>query len=208
MSFISKMVRIVRNVTASSGTKGPKNPGARKSSARRYPKGSFNHTSRAGRSHSPLRRGEIIAYHGTPKINNVQSILKDGFMVTGANGNALGDGIYLTSSLSTARGYAGSSGVYLKCRVRLGKSCQWNEKINKRFSAWCQRKGVSQDNSARTGFLLQHGFHTLQSGNVIVVLMPRYSNPTAYKYRHPRIRVLGVHRASDGHPIRSYYGGK
>jgi len=116
-------------------------------------------------------------------------------------GNALGDGVYLTTDLNTAKGYA-SGGAYLKCLVTLGRTCVWGTPMQARFAAWCQSRGVRQDNSAMTAFLLQHGFKTLQSGNVIVVLAPQFANPTAWKRKSRFIRVLSVHRASDGAQIR------
>jgi len=50
-----------------------------------------------------------------------------------------------------------------------------------------------------TAFLLQHGYHTLQNGKVVVVLAPQFANPTAWKRR--LIKVLSVHQASDDRRI-------
>lgn len=112
-------------------------------------------------------------------------------------GNALGDGVYLTTDLNAAKGYA-SGGVYLKCLVTLGRTCVWGSPMQARYGAWCQSRGVRQDNSAMTAFLLQHGYKTLQSGNVVVVLSPQFANPSAWKRKSGLIRVLSIHRASDG----------
>jgi hypothetical protein len=117
-------------------------------------------------------------------------------------GNALGDGIYLARDVATAKGYAGAQGVYLKCSVRLGRSCRWNSTLQSEFTAWCKRRNVKPDASAKTSFLLHKGYRTLVEGNVIVVLTPLYANPSAHKRRDSRIRVLSVHRASDDKKIR------
>jgi len=75
----------------------------------------------------------------------------------------------LSLDLVTAKTYAGAAGVYLKCSIRLGKCPrQWPAALDKEYRSWCQAKGVRQDNSAKTAFLLAHGFHTLQTGNVVL----------------------------------------
>ena len=142
-----------------------------------------------------LMRGRVVAYHGTPSVTNARSICRDGFMAGG--GNALGDGIYLGMDVATAKSYAGSTGVYVKCLVKLGRTCVWGAPMQARYAAWCLRHGVQQDNSAMTAFLLRNGFNTIQNGKVVVVLSPGYRNPTAWKRKSRFIRVLSVHRASD-----------
>ncbi len=117
-------------------------------------------------------------------------------------GNACGDGVYFATDVPTAKSYAGSGGVYLKCRVQLGKTCKWNSKIDAQYNQWCQAKGTIPNNSAKTAFLVQSGYKTVQSGNVIVVLAPQYANPSAWKRKRNNIRVLSVHRASDDKRIR------
>jgi hypothetical protein len=52
-----------------------------------------------------------------------------------------------------------------------------------------------------TAFLLQHGYHTLQNGKVVVVLAPQFANPTAWKRKSRLIKVLSVHQASDDRRI-------
>lgn len=143
-----------------------------------------------------LMRGRIVAFHGTPSVTNARSIRRDGFMA--GNGNALGDGIYLATDVATAKSYAGSTGVYVKCLVTLGRTCVWGAPMQARYAAWCQRHGVQQDNSAMTAFLLRNGYNTIQNGKVVVVLQPGYRNPTAWKRKSRFIRVLSIHRASDG----------
>lgn len=150
----------------------------------------------SGSSKPNLMRGRVVAYHGTPSVTNARSIVRDGFMAGG--GNALGDGIYLATDLATAKGYSGSTGVYVKCLVTLGRTCIWGAPMQARYAAWCQRHSVQQDNSAMTAFLLRNGFNTIQNGKVVVVLSPGYRNPTAWKQKSRFIRVLSVHRASDG----------
>ena len=146
-----------------------------------------------------LMHGRTIAYHGTPSIENARSIAKHGFAVGG--GNALGDGVYLATDLATAKAHSGSTGVYLKCLVVLGRTCFWGPTVQARYAAWCQARGVRQDNSAITACLLQHGYQTLQNGKVIVVLAPQFANPTAWKRKDHRIRVLSIHRAADDRRI-------
>lgn len=146
------------------------------------------------------RGGTVMAYHGTLCVQNVQSILKQGWLV--GSGNALGDGIYFATDVSTAKSYAKASGVYVRCRIALGQTCHWDTAMQQRYAAWCRTKGVRSDNSAITAFLLQHGYDTVQQGTVVVVLAPQYANPTAWKRRHGRIRILSVHRAADDRRIR------
>jgi hypothetical protein len=143
--------------------------------------------------------GRLVAYHGTPSPLNAGSILRDGFMA--GSGNALGDGIYLATDLATAKAHAGSAGVYLKCSVKLGRTCFWGPLMQARYAAWCQKRGVRQDASAMTAFLLQHGYNTLQNGKVVVVLVPQFVNPTAWKRKLHQIRILSVHRAADDRRI-------
>ena len=158
-------------------------------------------SSRSGRDSSrDGKRGTVVAYHGTPSTENARSILRDGWMV--GSGNVLGDGVYLAKDLATAKSYAGSNGVYLRCLVRLGRSCRWDSATQTRFNTWCRARAVQVDHSAKTAYLLRRGFDTVQSGNVIVVLAPQYANPTAWKRRNHRVRILGVHRASDDRRIR------
>jgi hypothetical protein len=144
--------------------------------------------------------GRVIAYHGTPSALNACSIFRDGFMA--GSGNALGDGVYLATDLATAKTHAGSAGVYLKCSVKLGRTCFRGPSMQARYAAWCQKRGVRQDASAMTAFLLQHGYNTLQNGKVVVVLAPQFANPTAWKRKSRLIKVLSVHRASDDARIR------
>ena len=153
------------------------------------------------RRRAPKQGGAtLIAYHGTPTQENAASIVKDGWLV--GSGNALGDGIYLATKVDIAKTYAGSSGLYLKCRVLLGRSCAWDSTTQARYKKWCQDQGVRKDNSAITAYLLQHGFHTVRQGDVIVVLAPQYANATAWKRRFKCIRIMSVHRSSDDQRIR------
>lgn len=142
-----------------------------------------------------LMHGCVIAYHGTPSASNARSILHHGFMAGG--GNALGDGIYLATNVATAKSHAGSAGVYLKCAVRLGRTCFWGPGLQARYAAWCEKRGVRQDNSAITGFLVQNGYNTLQNDEIVVVLIPQFANPTAWKRKTRQIKVLSIHRATD-----------
>jgi hypothetical protein len=113
------------------------------------------------------------------------------------HGNGLADSVYFARNSATAKTYAGTSGVLVKCRVRLGKTCVWDANVQQRFSQWCQARGVTPDNSGKTAYLLRHGFDTMQSGDVIVVLSPQCANAAAWKRKDRRIRLLSVHQASD-----------
>ncbi len=141
----------------------------------------------------------VTAYHGTPSLENARSILRHGWMV--GSGNASGDGIYLALDRATAKSYAGHSGVYLQCRIS-GRICQWNAAIQAQYGAWCQARGVRQDNSARTAFLIQQGYEIQENGSVLVVLAPQMANPTAWKRKDRRIRIVGVYRAADDRRLR------
>jgi len=146
------------------------------------------------------RGGSVVAYHGTPSAANAGDIIRNGFMV--GRGNVLGDGVYFTTDKEVAKGYGGSQGVYLKCRITLGKTCNWNGGLDSRFRQWCKGRSVSADCSAQTAFLLAQGFDTLRSGTTLVVLRPQFANSSAYKVKLGRVQVLGVHRASDDGRIR------
>lgn len=139
---------------------------------------------------------KLTAYHGTPSLDNVKSILKDGWMV--GRGNVMGDGIYLANNIRTAKSYAGTNGYYLKCVINARRKAVWGDSLSARYAKWCQAKGVTSDNSARSAFLIQNGFDVAQNGNVLIVLAPQYVNPTAWKKKRSRkIRVIGIYRASD-----------
>jgi len=143
---------------------------------------------------------QIIAYHGTPSTANARSILRDGWKV--GSGNSAGDGVYFARDLATARIYAGNGGVYLKCRILLGRSCRWDGRMESIFKKWCDARGATRDGSAKTAFLRHQGYDTLTDGKVVVILQPRYANPEAWKKKDRRIRILGVYRASDGRKMR------
>ena len=142
-----------------------------------------------------LLRGRAIAFHGTPSATNAKSIIKHGFMT--GTGNGLADGLYFSRNPATAKGYAGTNGVLVRCVLHLGTTCLWDAPMQHRFSTWCQSRSIAPDNSAKTAFLIRHGFDTLQNGDVIVVLAPQFANPAAWKRKDRRIRVLSVHRAAD-----------
>jgi hypothetical protein len=137
-----------------------------------------------------LQRGKVIAYHGTPSPANARSIVKDGFMV-GA-GNGLGDGVYF-ADLATAKTYAGSTGVILKCAIKVGRTCYWGPPMQAKYAAWCIARGVVQNNSAITAYLRQNGFETIQNNGVVVVLAPQFANPSAWKRKFHQVKILGVH---------------
>ena len=167
-----------------------------------YPRKSHGTGRKQRRNRSRCQSGgqAVIAYHGTPSTKNAGDILRNGFMV--GHGNVYGDGIYFTTDANEAKGYAGSGGVYLRCRIGLGKTCNWDNGLKKQFQQWCKRRRVDEDQSAQTAFLLARGFDTLRSGSVVVVLQPQYANPSAHKRKLRRVRILSVHRASDGRRIR------
>lgn len=142
----------------------------------------------------------VVVYHGTSSAENARSILKHGWII--GSGNAYGDGIYFSKDLSEAKIYAGGSGVYLKCRIYMGKTCQWNTKMSSKYTSWCKSRGVIPDNSAKTSFLLQHGFKTLKEGKIIIVLGPQYAHPSAWKIKRRNIRVISIHRADNDRRIR------
>jgi hypothetical protein len=155
---------------------------------------------RNGRRRGASNGQQIIAYHGTPDQANAASIIKHGWMV--GPGNGLGDGLYFSQSLPEAKGYTRTSGVYLRCRIDLGRSAQWTPQLQKEYQRWCKERNVQANNSAITAFLRQRGYSTLTSGNVVVVLWPQSANPSAWKRKFRNIRVLSVHRASDDARIR------
>jgi len=149
----------------------------------------------------PLKqtRRTFIAYHGTPAATNARSILRHGWMV--GSGNAHGDGIYLSTRIQTAIAYAGSGGLYLKCRVS-GKACSWTPGMQSEFDRWCKCRMARADASAKTSFLIQRGVELVEVGDVLVVLAPQFANPTAWKWKNRQIKIIGVYRVSDDRPVR------
>ncbi len=156
----------------------------------------FARTGSDGARGSSQRRGEIVAWHGTPGLQNVKSILAHGWVV--GNGNAFGDGVYASSDFNVAKGYAGSSGYVLKLAIKAGRVATWSVSFQTAFTSWCTRQQCAADMSAKTAFLLGQGFHTLREGNVIVVLLRAYRNPLAAKIRTWRVRVLSAVATADG----------
>jgi len=138
----------------------------------------------------------MMAWHGTPNIQNIKSILTHGWVV--GNGNALGDGVYASSDFNVAKGYAGSSGYVVKLAVKPGRIAMWSPSLQTTFTKWCTSHSCAADMSAKTAFLLDQGFQTLRDGNVIVVLLRAYRNPLAAKIRTRRVRVLSAVAAADG----------
>jgi hypothetical protein len=69
--------------------------------------------------------------------------------------------------------------------------------LQSEYQHWCKERNVQANNSAITAFLRQHGYSTLTSGNVVVVLWPQSANPSAWKRKFREISILSVHRASD-----------
>jgi hypothetical protein len=118
------------------------------------------------------------------------------------HGNGLGDGIYFSKSLAEAKAYARTGGVYLRCRINLGKSAQWMAQLQSQYQCWCKERNVQANNSAITAFLRQRGYNTLTSGNIIVVLWPQSANPSAWKRKFREISIISVHRALDDARIR------
>ncbi len=80
------------------------------------------HPAQSGGAPDPQGR-KVIAYHGTSSVENARSILRHGFLV--GHGNAYGDGVYFATDVATAKGYAGMSGVYLRCLLEARRPCQW-----------------------------------------------------------------------------------
>ena len=141
-----------------------------------------------------------VVFHGTPSPSNAADILKNGFLA-GA-GNALGSGVYFSTNINEAKGYARGTGVYLKCTIRPKRVCTWDTHIDQRFRAWCTQRKVHPDANARTAFLLHEGYDTLQAGTVLVALRPLFANPTAHKVKLRQVRVIGVFRADNDQRIR------
>jgi hypothetical protein len=62
------------------------------------------------------------------------------------SGNGLGDGIYFSTDLAMAKSYAQGSGVYLRCRIDLGRSCTWDATARAQFNTWCHDRGALVNN--------------------------------------------------------------
>jgi Poly(ADP-ribose) polymerase catalytic domain len=163
-------------------------------------KGWFFSPSKPPAAHgSPLRRGEMLAWHGTQSLANVKSILTHGWVV--GTGNAIGDGVYATTDISVAKSYAGSAGYVLKLAIKTGRVAAWSTSLQTNFTNWCTRQQCSADMSAKTAFLLSQGFNTLHEGNIVVVLLRAYRNPLAAKIRTHRVRVISAVPTGGGKEI-------
>ena len=154
-------------------------------------------------SHQPPRprtsSQSVVAYHGTKSDDNARSILAHGWQI--GSGNGYGDGVYFSTNEREAKGYAGSAGVYLKCRIHLGKTITWDKAAAAEYRAWCRDRGAAQNNSALTAYLVQRGYTTLRHKTIIVALAPQYANAAAWKQRFRCIRIMSVHRASNDQRI-------
>lgn len=135
--------------------------------------------------------GWTEVWHGTPSKANAASIRRHGFLVS--TGNSLGDGVYFTEDFSQAKGYAGSSGVCIRCWLKKVRCCIWDSAMDRKFRSWCAHRGVNPDNSARTAFLLRSGWRRLRAGKIWVVLAPQFANPGAWKKRFPGVKIVGFH---------------
>ena len=186
-----------RKASRSQSAAGRPNPGQSGRSWRPAPPA--KRPAQGGGAPDPQGR-KIIAYHGTPSVENARSILRHGFLV--GHGNAYGDGVYFASDVATAKSYAGTAGVYLRCLLEARRPCQWTTALQGQYQQWCRTRGVSPDNSAMTAFLLQQGFDLLRANNIVVALRPQMANAAAWKQKDRRIRILGIHRASDDRPVR------
>lgn len=166
----------------------------------RQPRGAANGivSSRATGTADPSQG--VTVYHGTPSLENAKSIVRHGWIV--GTGNALGDGVYTTTSVSVARSYAGANGYLVKARLQPGKSAVWTGSLDRAFRRWVVSRGCSPDMSARTAFLLERGYRTLQQDNVYVVLMRGYRNPAATKVKPKCLRVVEVQDATTGRRVR------
>lgn len=153
---------------------------------------------RSSSTRRPRSAGDIVAYHGTPTLENAKGILRQGWAV--GLGNAHGDGIYATTDINVAKGYAGTKGAVLKLSIR-GKTATWSSSFQSQFSRWCTQQKCTPDMSAKSAFLLSQGYRVLRNGNVVVVLMRAYRNSMASKIRTRAIRVISITRASDGSQI-------
>ena len=142
-------------------------------------------------NHREQGQKTLIVYHGTPSVATVKSIRRDGWQI--GSGNLHGDGIYFSRDLDEARGYAGAKGVVIKCKVFLGKSATWNPDLDKQYRNWCRNKNIAADTSAKTAFLLKHGYKTLQAGKILVVLKPQFNNHSAWRQKVREIKICSVH---------------
>lgn len=152
------------------------------------------------RPHRPsVRRRPLhwqVAYHGT-SLASAQAILQRGFYA--GKGMACGSGIYLASDVQTASVYGN---YHLKCLVDMRRSSQWTPQLQSQFTAWCQQCGAAADAAAQSSFLLSLGIRVLVVGNVLVVLRTAPLNPAAVQYKDSRIKIISVHRSSDGVRVR------
>jgi hypothetical protein len=105
-------------------------------------------------------RAPTAFYHGTPALENVLAIQKQGFDVGRAGANAgamLGAGVYVTTSLQKAMNYAREDGAVFRLEVDLGRcaklesTCElrtWQARFD---SAWAPRGliGEREENCVR-----------------------------------------------------------
>jgi hypothetical protein len=144
-------------------------------------------------------RAGVIVYHGTPTLEGARSIVRHGWIV--GNGNAMGDGIYLSTSEQTARTYASASGFLIKAKLVPDRCATWSPELGQAFTTWCRQRNCPPDNSARTAFLLERRYTTLKQGDVYVVLQRGYRNPAATKIRPNCLSVISVSSVATGRQI-------
>ena len=156
-------------------------------------------TAKGRLAHAQSRPASVAVYHGTQTLESARSIVRHGWIV--GTGNALGDGVYTTTSVDVAKSYATASGYVLQAQLDPGKSTAWTPTLAQAFQAWCKSRGCVADMAARTAFLKYRGFHTLQEGNVYVVLYLGLRNPAATKVKVKRLRVVRVFDAATGRTV-------
>jgi hypothetical protein len=88
-----------------------------------------------------------ILYHGTPKIDNLLSMLRSGLLISrpteegkqGQGTAALGRGVYTTPNLSIAEGYAKSDGIIIPLNVNTHKPFRILDVRQLHVQAWLQK---------------------------------------------------------------------
>lgn len=153
-----------------------------------------------GLAQAQSRAASVTVYHGTQTLENARSIVRHGWIV--GTGNSLGDGVYTTTSVDVAKSYSTASGYILQAQLDPGKTTAWTPTLAQAFATWCKSRGCVADMSARTAFLRDRGFHTLQHGNVYVVLHLGLRNPAATKVKVKRLRIVRVFDAANGRTVR------
>ncbi|UCH92835.1 MAG: hypothetical protein JSV88_21405 [Candidatus Aminicenantes bacterium] len=163
-----------------------------------------------------------FSFHGTSSMQNVKSIIKEGWKV--GSGNAYGSGIYFGfapgsrnknknqgkskipvpglsyKSGTIADSFAGYSGALIIAEVDWGNFANWeNQKVQEKYYNWCSKgKNKYGGGDAITEWCLSNGYDSVKcpKGGFGVMLQHRYSITKKF-WKTDKIRICYVYSLRD-----------